>query len=118
MDCPGERVYDLSTMRRPEIQGEISPRIRCSSLRSKCNSLLHLNRGLPGSAVDLSTVRQQNSERQTPNGEGDSLQRHGEHKGRNGFEYLSWRQGDGEGPSKVTRSAQRTPNSAPANGER
>jgi Protein of unknown function (DUF1593)/Phage integrase family len=31
-----------------EIQGEISPRIKCSSLRFKCNSLLHLNRGLPG----------------------------------------------------------------------
>jgi len=44
---------------RPEIQGEISPRIKCSSLRFKCNDLLHLNRGLPGSAVyDLSTVRQ------------------------------------------------------------
>ena len=35
-------------------------RIKCSSLRFKCNSLLHLNRGLSGSAVyDLSTVRQQ-----------------------------------------------------------
>jgi len=43
---------------RPEIQGEITPRIKCSRLRFKCNSLLHLNRGLPGSAVyDLSTVR-------------------------------------------------------------
>ena len=42
----------------PEIQGEISPRIKCSSLRFKCNTLLYLNRGLPGSAVyDLSTVR-------------------------------------------------------------
>jgi hypothetical protein len=46
----------------PEIQGEISPRIKCSNLRFKCNSLLHLNRGLPGSAVyDLSTVRQNGS---------------------------------------------------------
>ena len=35
---------------RPEIQGEISPRIKCSSLRFKCNSLLHLNRGLPWGA--------------------------------------------------------------------
>jgi hypothetical protein len=34
----------------PEIHGEISPRIKCSSLRFKCNSSLHLNRGLPGSA--------------------------------------------------------------------
>src|SRR5271157_6229264 len=33
-------------------------RIKCSSLRFKCNSLLYLNRGLPGSAVyGLSTVR-------------------------------------------------------------
>ena len=43
----------------PEIHVEISPRIKCSSLRFKCNSLLHLNRGLPESAVyDLSTARQ------------------------------------------------------------
>jgi hypothetical protein len=50
---------DLSTVRQPEIRGEISPRIKCSSLRFKCNGLLYLNRGLPGSAVyDLSTVRQ------------------------------------------------------------
>jgi hypothetical protein len=56
---PGSAVYDLSTVRQPEVRGEISPRIKCSSLRFKCNSLLHLNRGLPGSAVyDLSTVRQ------------------------------------------------------------
>jgi hypothetical protein len=56
---PGSTVYDLSTVQRPEIRGEISPRIKCSSLRFKCNSLLYLNRGLPGSAVyDLSTVRQ------------------------------------------------------------
>jgi len=55
---PGSRVYDLSTVQQLEIRGEISPRIKCSSLRFKCNSLLHLNRGLPGSAVyDLSTVR-------------------------------------------------------------
>ena len=52
-------VYDLSTVRQPEVRGEIRPRIKCSSLRFKCNSLLYLNRGLPGSAVyDLSTVRQ------------------------------------------------------------
>jgi hypothetical protein len=51
-------VYDLSTVPQPEVRGEISPRIKCSSLRFKCNSLLYLNRGLPGSAVyDLSTVR-------------------------------------------------------------
>ena len=55
---PGSTVYDLSTVPQPEIRGEISPRIKCSSLRFKCNSLLYLNRGLPGSAVyDLSTVR-------------------------------------------------------------
>ena len=35
-------------------------RIKCSSLRFKCNRLLYLNRGLPGSAVyDLSTDRHQ-----------------------------------------------------------
>ncbi|SRR5260370_27339698 len=35
-------------------------RIKCSSLRFKCNRLLYLNRGLPGSAVyDLSTDRQE-----------------------------------------------------------
>jgi hypothetical protein len=45
-------------VRQPEIRDEISPRIKCSSLRFKCNGLLYLNRGLPGSAVyDLSTVR-------------------------------------------------------------
>jgi hypothetical protein len=43
---------------QPEIRREISPRIKCSSLRFKCNGLLYLNRGLPGSAVyDLGTVR-------------------------------------------------------------
>jgi hypothetical protein len=43
---------------QPEIRAELSPRIKCSSLRFKCNDLLYLNRGLPGSAVyDLSTVR-------------------------------------------------------------
>jgi hypothetical protein len=32
--------------------------VQRSSLRFKCNGLLHLNRGLPGSAVfDLGTVR-------------------------------------------------------------
>ena len=57
---PRSTVYDLSTVQQPEIRGEISPRIKCSSLRFKCNSLLYLNRGLPGSAVyDLSTDRQQ-----------------------------------------------------------
>ena len=57
---PGSTVYDLSTVQQAEIRGEISPRIKCSSLRFKCNSLLYLNRGLPGSAVyDLSTDRQQ-----------------------------------------------------------
>jgi hypothetical protein len=35
----------------PEIQVEISPRIKCSSLRFKCNTLLHLNRRFPGRAV-------------------------------------------------------------------
>ena len=35
----------------PEIEGEISPRTKCSSLGFKCNSLLHLNRGFPRSAV-------------------------------------------------------------------
>jgi hypothetical protein len=55
---PGSTVYDLSTVRQPEVRGEISPRIKCSSLRFKCNRLLYLNRGLPGSAVyDLSTDR-------------------------------------------------------------
>jgi hypothetical protein len=54
---PGSTIYDLSTVRQAE--GEISPRIKCSSLRFKCNRLLYVNRGLPGSAVyDLSTVRQ------------------------------------------------------------
>jgi hypothetical protein len=57
---PGSTVYDLSTVRQPEVRGEISPRIKCSSLRFKCNRLLYLNRGLPGSAVyDLSTDRHQ-----------------------------------------------------------
>jgi hypothetical protein len=55
---PETTVYDLNTVRQPEVRGEISSRIKCSSLRFKCNSLLYLNRGLPGSAVyDLSTVR-------------------------------------------------------------
>jgi hypothetical protein len=55
---------DLSTVRQPEVRGEISPRIKCSSLRFKCNSLLYLNRGLPGSAVyDLSTDRHPHSSR-------------------------------------------------------
>jgi hypothetical protein len=59
---PRTTVYDLSTVRQPEVRGEISPRIKCSSLRFKCNSLLYLNRGLPGSAVyDLSTVRRRES---------------------------------------------------------
>jgi hypothetical protein len=57
---PGSTVYDLSTVRQPEVRGEISPRIECSSLGFKCNRLLYLNRGLPGSAVyDLSTDRHQ-----------------------------------------------------------
>jgi hypothetical protein len=61
VDLPRDRVYDLSTYSKTaEIQVEISPRIKCSSLRFDCNSLLHFNRGLPGSAVyDLSTVRHQ-----------------------------------------------------------
>jgi hypothetical protein len=45
-------------VRQPEVRDEISPRIKCSSLRFKCNSLLYLNRGLPGGAVyDLNPVR-------------------------------------------------------------
>ena len=53
-------------MRQPEVRGEISPRIKCSSLRFKCNRLLYLNRGLPGSAVyDLSTDRQRDLESET-----------------------------------------------------
>src|SRR5271165_2814952 len=50
---------DLSTVRQPEVRGEISPRIKCSSLRFECNSLLYLNRGLPGSVVyDLRVLTQ------------------------------------------------------------
>ena len=45
-----------TTVNRPP--GFYRSRIKCSSLRFKCNRLLYLNRGLPGSAVyDLSTVR-------------------------------------------------------------
>jgi hypothetical protein len=45
-----------TTVNRPP--GFCRSRIKCSSLRFKCNSLLHLNRGFPRSAVyDLSTVR-------------------------------------------------------------
>jgi hypothetical protein len=44
---PRSTVYDLSTVRQPEVRGEISPRIKCSSLRFECNRLLCLNRGLP-----------------------------------------------------------------------
>jgi hypothetical protein len=51
-------------IRRPKEGTKTAPklrqsRIKCSSLRFKCNKLLYLNRGLPGSAVyDLSTDRQ------------------------------------------------------------
>jgi hypothetical protein len=34
----GTEVYDLSTVRQPEVRGEISPRIKCSSLRFKYRS--------------------------------------------------------------------------------
>jgi hypothetical protein len=41
-----------------KVKAELRPRKLYSSLRFKCNSLLHLNRGLPGSAVyDLSIGR-------------------------------------------------------------
>jgi hypothetical protein len=61
---PRTTVYDLrfkysATTRSSRVRGEISPRIKCNSLRFECNRLLYLNRGLPGSAVyDLSTDRQ------------------------------------------------------------
>ena len=55
----GERVYELRTVRPPKFRVRSVHELSASSLRFKCNSLLHLNRGLPGSVVyDLSTVRQ------------------------------------------------------------
>ena len=54
----GERVYELRTVRPPKFRVRSVHELSASSLRFKCNSLLHLNRGLPRSAVyDLSTVR-------------------------------------------------------------
>jgi hypothetical protein len=42
-----------------KLKAELGPQKQCQSLRFKCNRLLYLNRGLPGSAVyDLSTDRQ------------------------------------------------------------
>jgi hypothetical protein len=41
------------------VTAELGPQKWYRSLRFKCNGVLHLNRGLPGSTVyDLSTVRQ------------------------------------------------------------
>jgi len=37
---PESTVYDLSTVGQPEVRGEISPRIKCSSLRFKCNRMV------------------------------------------------------------------------------
>jgi hypothetical protein len=58
VDLPWGACLRFTYSARPDIQGKISPRIECSGLRFKCTSLLHLNRGLPGSAVyDLRTAR-------------------------------------------------------------
>jgi hypothetical protein len=55
--CIPELLEPIKKEYRNEIPSN-SRFIKYSSLRFKCNSLLHLNRGLPGSAVyDLSTVR-------------------------------------------------------------
>jgi hypothetical protein len=57
--CIPELLEPIKKEYRNEIPSN-SRFIKYSSLRFKCNSLLHLNRGLPGSAVyDLSTVRHQ-----------------------------------------------------------
>src|ERR1700741_1267002 len=58
MKCEDERLnLTPNAARRGDLK--LRSQIKCSSLRFKCNSLLHLNRGLPGRPVyDLSTVRQ------------------------------------------------------------